>query len=437
MAIIELGDVSAPDFVEEPATAARPLSRRGLSRLVAAALALLCAAALTGSGRPAPPALAESWSVQIGSDAYLFPFGDLMLINQDRPGSNLGITAYDLATGEKRWTAEGGTGPLAGWLNPDLESNQLYSPEHSRTVQQSDFTNVFGIDTKAVDGDTGAVLWRHTGDQMAATTEQVLLGDRDELGRVTRLYLVRARDGAPIWDRVIAPALNVAVSDGPADSTRIVYGAEAGTLTTLRYTDGVPLATRRVTPPTLLNWLPQMVNGQFFDVRGGVPERTVTVYQTDTLTELWRYDTSGDLYVQDCGPVLCFGEGLLITGVDPATGARRWQLPGNGVTPIAGGRLLIGSPERQDEQSLVDASTGRVIRAAPDDSTILALDDGDLLALRNTRTAPYRVAVSLWDPATGRSIMLGAVPGQADSCQVAGRRLLCQRAGRIGVTDLG
>ncbi|GLW29834.1 PQQ-binding-like beta-propeller repeat protein [Actinoplanes regularis] len=435
MGLIELGEVNPSDSGDEPAAETRPLPRPKRTRIIAAVLAALCATGLTGAGRPAPPLLAESWSMQIGPDHYPYPFREVLLISQGTPSGDT-ITAYDMATGKVRWTS--GRGTTARWMSHDPESNQLYVAGQTRTVELPSSSILFGTDTTALDGDTGKMLWKHSGDQLAATAEQVLLGDRDELGRVNRLSLVRARDGAPIWDRSIGTAMNVVVSDGPADSAQIIYGTDTGTLTTLRYSDGVPIATRHVTPPEAWpDWNPQVLGGRFYDIRRGMRGTTVTTYRTDTLTELWRYNTSKDVYLHDCGPVICASDAVDSVGIDPATGAALWELLGTDFAPIGDGRLLVSHQNTPEGQSVIDASTARVIGAAPGDSTILALDDGDLLALRGTKTAPYRVAVSRWDPATGRMTLLGAVAGQADRCQVSGRRLICQGSDRAGVTDVG
>jgi outer membrane protein assembly factor BamB len=288
-----------------------------------------------------------------------------------------------------------------------------------------------------MDGATGAVLWYRSGDELAATAGEVLLGDRDEQGRVIGLHLVRAADGTPIWDRTIAAAPSVAVSDGPAGSARIAYATTTGELTTLRYIDGVPLATRHVDePPADPVWMPQVFNGRLYDVRVGSPT-TVTAYRADTLAPLWRFEATGDAYVQDCGAVLCLTDARLTSAIDPETGDRRWMLPLSDVTPIGNGRLLLLSRDQWAGRTVMDAATGQVIGTAPPGTTILALDGGGLLALRDTHGPPYRVAVSRWDPETGRTVLLGAILGRADACQVTGRRLLCHAAGRMSVTDVG
>ncbi|BCY14698.1 PQQ-binding-like beta-propeller repeat protein [Actinoplanes sp. L3-i22] len=435
MAIIELGDVSAPDFVEEPAPAP-PLRRIGLRRPVAAVLAVLAAVALTGSGRPAPPSFAESWSAEIGLDSWPYPFAGIVLVNQGTP-ENQESVAYDLGTGQVRWRLH--DKELPSWLNPDPDSNQLYAPAKIRTVEVDGGTTYFGTDTRALDAGTGTELWRRSGDELAATAGEVLLGDRDDRARITGLHLVRATDGTALWDRPIDPADNVVVSEDPADTTRIVLATAAGRLTTLRYTDGAVLATRQVDRPhTQLTWGPQLLGGRFFDVRHDGAVTTLVAYGTDSLTDLWRFTTTGDVYVQNCGPVLCVNDTHLTTALDPATGTRLWQLPSGDATPLTNGRLLIAdSRQIATEQAVVDARTGRAVRTAPPHSRILAVDGDRLLELRDTTTAPYRVTIARWDPDTGRRTLLGAVLGRSDTCQLSGHRMLCTGAGRLSVTDVG
>ncbi|MFI1989534.1 hypothetical protein [Actinoplanes sp. NPDC020271] len=436
MAIIDLGDVSAPDFPEEPPEPARPLTRRGIVRVVAAVLAGACALALNGAGRPAPPAVTETWSTPIGAQNWPHTMNDTVLVIHGDPGTEQETTAYDLVTGQVRWTADDPT--LTSWLNPDPDSNQLYAPARIRSYEAADGPAYIGADTRAVDVRTGKVRWDSSGDELAATADEVLLGSRDDRGRVTALHLVRTTDGTAVWDRPIAATDYLVVSEEPGDSTRIVAKSTNGELTTLRWADGVPLASRRVTPPTAYGWGPQVLGGQFYDILTGTPDSTVVAYATDTLTELWRFPTSGETSVQDCGPVVCVSDTHLTSGLDPVTGERRWKLPSGNTTELPGGRLLLtGSRGMADAQSVLDAATGRTIRVAPAGKQVVPLDDGRLLALGDTRSAPYRVTISEWDPDTGRATLIGAVPGRSDTCQAVGQRLLCTGSGRLGVTDLG
>lgn len=437
MAIIDLGDVSAPDFEEEPDAPAPSLRRHLVRPLLAAVIVVLSALALAGSGRPAPPTLTEAWSAEIGLETWPYTFGDTIMVTQGTPDTTPVSTAYDLATGQVRWSKQDTS--QSGWLNPDTDSDQLYAPMNVRTVEVPNGMMYFGTDTRALDVRTGKSVWERTGDEVAATADEVLLGDRDDRGRVTALHLVRAADGTPVWERQVAATEDVVVSEDPRETARIVLKTADGELTTLRYADGVPLATRRVTrPPSVAGWGPQVLNGQFYDILTGAPDSTVVAYRTDTLTELWRFRTTGEVSVQDCGPVLCVNDIHLTYGVDPATGESLWKLPNGGATVLPGGRILLtGSRDLADSQSVIDARTGRTIRVAPRGTQVLALDDGRLFALGNTKTAPYRVTISAWDPDTGRTALLGAVRGRSDTCQVGGRRLICTGSGRLGVTDLG
>ncbi|WP_436526826.1 hypothetical protein [Actinoplanes sp. HUAS TT8] len=437
MAIIELGDVSAPEFAEEPLVPASSRHRFGFVRPIAAALAVICALALTGSGQPSPPSVTESWSAEIGLETWPYVFGDIVLVSSGTPGTTPDIAAYDVVTGRVLWT--GHDDQITQWLNPDPDSQQLYAPATVRQVVLPDGNMVFGLDTRAVDAHTGRTLWQRSGNELAATADQVLLGDRDDQGRVTGLHLVRAADGTSIWDRAIAVTDNLVVSEGPAETARIVAKSETGELSTLRWSDGVTLARRQGSRPDgTLGWGPQVLGDQFYDVRTDAPDTTVIAYRTDTLTELWRYQDTGEVYVQDCGPVLCVNDIHLTNGVDPATGVRKWKLPSGNVTPLDHGRLLFGgSRDMATESSVVDAVTGRTIGTAPHGTQAVALDDGRLFALGDTRTAPYRVTISRWDPVTGRSELIGAVPGRSDTCQAHGQRLICTSSGRLGVTDVG
>ncbi|AEV88343.1 hypothetical protein ACWT_7333 [Actinoplanes sp. SE50] len=432
MTVIELGQVGPPDAEPEPGPEFR-FRRHTVSRAVAAGLAVLCAVGLGGAARPAPPTLAESWSATVPVDSYPYAVQDIVLINSGDPGRPE-VRALDAATGATRWAATHGEFPNGLSWSP--ENGRLYSALHTRTVQLTDGVAYFGTGTMAVDGHTGRTIWQRDGDQVGATAGEVLLGDRDDTGLITRLHLVRATDATELWQRPITPVENAVVDNG-----RIVFDTTGGEITTLRLSDGVPLATRRIDPPQAgtpgSSWQPQVLNGLFYDIRRTPADTAVTAYRVDTLTETWRATASGAVYVQDCGPVVCVSDTHLTIALDPATGARRWQLAESSIERIDDGHLLVGSRDEQSAWTVVDSRTGATVATAPPGGAVLTVTGKRYLVVLRDVTAPVNhVAVARWDPATGRQALLGSLPGRTDTCSMTGPRLLCYGGGRLGVTDL-
>jgi outer membrane protein assembly factor BamB len=439
MAIIELGDLSEHTTAPDDAPASR-FDRRLRARAGAAALAVLCALGLTGSGRPAPPRVHELWSTQLGDGEYPLVTGDVALVSRETPaGSEL--TAYDLVTGTVRWAT--GTGRNANWTIPDEKSGLLYVAKNARTYATPDWTAWYATETEVLDRGTGQIRWRRSGQMLAGTATDALFGDFDDHARITALHLVRAVDGAPVWDRAIDPAQSLVIPDDLPATGQIVTGTAAGVLTSLRYSDGVPLATRRIGPRPEPDWMSQLHGGRYYDIQEGDIQEgartTVTVYRADTMTELWRITRGGeDILVRDCGPVLCLGAAEQMYGLDPDTGRQRWQLSRVDPTSIGRGRLLAVTPEA-DSEILLDAATGRSLSAEiPGNVLTGTRDDGSMIVLRGDGYPDLHTAVRRLDPVTGRTIMIGSLPGTTTSCETHGRYLSCLGQGnRLSIIDVG
>src|SRR5689334_18184580 len=103
MAVIELGLVTGDD--EEPRAPARRRIRPGDIRILAAVVAVLCVVAVTGSEPPESHAPVTLWSVPLqgGSDSFASE-GSNVYVLSTAPGQERSLTAYDLRTGEDRWT---------------------------------------------------------------------------------------------------------------------------------------------------------------------------------------------------------------------------------------------------------------------------------------------------------------------------------------------
>jgi outer membrane protein assembly factor BamB len=435
MSVIELGDVSEP-VVGEPAD--EPpfrFDRRAWSRTMAVVLAVLCAVGLTGSGRPVPPGMRQLWSMQLEPDQIPTYSGDeALLFRSGAEGATL--TAYDVRTGSVRWTTVTGSEPT--WVIPRPDAGLLYVPgRHERALADDGFY-LFATETLALDEATGAIRWRHSGQYMGATADTVLLADWNAQAQVTTLHLVRAADGAPVWDRSIDPATAVTAAEDLPATDQIVAMTADGRLTTYRYSDGTPLATRHTTPPVNARWMSLLYAGRYYEIGFG-GRQTVIAYRADTLARLWDVtQPDQDLFLMSCGPVVCMAASQIMHGLDPATGESRWVLPQTGATSIGGNRLLV-TPAAANSTTVVDATTGRAV-SAKIKGTVLTVPqaDGTLLVLRPSGYPDLRTAVSRLDPVTGRTLLLGSVPGLSNTCEPVAGYLACVRADReLVVTSVG
>ncbi|GAA2705696.1 outer membrane protein assembly factor BamB family protein [Actinoplanes palleronii] len=433
MATIELGDLS--ERTATPGAAPELRADRLLTRVVAAGLAVLCAAGLTGSGPPAPPRVHELWSIPVRDGDYPYLSGDAALLSRVTD-AGAELTSYDLGTGRVRWATL--TGPESNWLIPDDDAHRIYVADGARTYTAGSSSTGYATSTVVLDSGTGAVRWRHTGQALAASGGTALFADWDEQARVVGLHLLRAADGTPVWEHPIAPAsLVLPPPDAPGTGDLIAI-TPSGTMTALRYADGVPLATRKVGARDQPPWMALVRDGRFYDIVPGTTT-SVTAYRSDTLAELWRITwPDSDVILNDCHPVLCTLHAGLLAGLDPATGRARWQLPQADAYPIGGGRLLITRPDTSSS-TVVDAATGTAIGPQIPGSVLGGERPGGELVV--TRAAGYpelRTAVSLLDPATGRTRLIGSMPGITTGCETVRRYLVCGRENnRLTVTDAG
>ncbi|BCJ42644.1 hypothetical protein GCM10010168_06140 [Actinoplanes ianthinogenes] len=434
MTMIDLGDVSGPGAPEAPVAPLR-FRWRAVSRAAVAVLAVLCAVGLTGSARPGPPRVHELWSMPLRDGGYPNYVDDQAVLFQVDPGG-ASLTAYDLGTGRVRWTTP--TGPEATWVIPGEAAHRLYVAGHSRSLEKGDYSVPYATDTLALDSRTGAVRWRHAGQMMTGDATTALLADRDDQARITALHLVRAADGAPVWDRVVDPAQALIIPEDLDAPDRVVTVSAAGALTTFRYTDGTPLAGRRIAPLTDPEWSAVLLDGRLVLMRFGAAP-AVTAYRTDTLDVLWNLPgLSPDLNPSPCGPVLCVGTGMVMHALDPETGKSVWEIPQLGASPI-NDHLLLTSAPGANSSMLVEATTGRP-RTGKIDGTVLGLprDDGTLLVLRPYGYPVMRTAIVELDPETGRTRALGSTPYIGGNCQPVGRYLVCvDSVDQLRVTAVG
>jgi hypothetical protein len=456
MSVIDLGDVSyLPDEPEDYPGGRREFGRVRVGRLAKAAIAAVAALVLGGSGLPAPPVLRQVWSVPYSMAESMMIEGDSIYVRR-ATGTGTELTAYDLGTGAARWTRDTGPGPAWLGVDPQERAGVVLVPgdEQTITIKSVDGSTIgysYAGTLTALDPATGEPLWRRTGAQYGQVTgDTLLMYERSPGGMITWLRLVRTRDGSTVWERRAPENADVVVVQFDGETPeRVVTGTQKGELTVLRYADGTPVVAAPVP------WRPTSYDtgtgsnlsaaaGRVVIVDTGLEANSdrsrVTVYRTDDLVPLWSRDTIGWTNVQECGPLLCVGTAeTAFEAVDPDTGTKRWGTTGGPfVTPVRDGeRLLVAGTDDEQEQTLVDAATGRVI--GPGGNGNLLYQDpeqGTVTLLRDLGAS--RSAVNRLDTTTGQSTTLGVVGGGSQHfCIVEGDWIACATDGGLVVTAVG
>ena len=440
MRTIDLGEVTRGTVVPVPGPR---LDLRLARRFALAAMVLLTVLTATGSARPEPRGVRPLWTTPFRDGDALYTTDTMAYVGRTAAGGAT-LTAYDLATGKLRWTAP--TGETVTNLTPAGAAGMLLIPDafadvRRRLADGSNLVSVVITGTAGRDAGTGELLWRGPGEALEVDDATTLLGDHDDQGGVTRLRLVRLRDGGTIWTRETPGLQEWAISTIAGRPAELITATGRGELTILRYADGTLLRTGRVPWVTgqaeagvyaVLTTTP----GHLLVTRSLADGRVTTVYRLDDLAELWH--TGGD--VADCGPVICVLDGITLNGRDPATGARRWHLPGIGGVSWAGDDRVLAASARQDgSYRVVDAATGRPVGDAVSGfGTWVGQPGRSVLLLRDTAETPPRSAVIRLDLATGAQFLMGAVrrTGQF-GCAGVRAYLVCLNGRELDVTAVG
>ena len=431
MTTIDLGELTTTDF-EPP-----PLAARRLIRPVALVVVALLALVTGGSARTPPPrGVIPLWSAPLTDSDSLFASGETVLLNRMNQ-ARATLTAYDAATGAQRWTTRaGGNGSYPDQVT---SAGVILLPAATAQIRIGVTTTEWTSSTVALDLATGARLWQQDVATVHATGDTVLVAEHDARGQLTRLRLIRQRDGGTIWSRTPGANSLVATSD---DAVVTIDGR--GVVTVLRWADGSVARTGAVpwTPDRPVDGLTNIVDivdGVLLLNRSTATGTTSAVYRLDTLARSWHTDD----FVGDCGPVLCSTEGGNVVGRDPVTGAERWLLPGKAnAFGIGEDRLLVDSPGDDVGFTLVDARTARAIATLGPGRTPWSLGEqsGPLLLLRDNPAPPMHTTVIRIDRTTGAQFTLGALDRQSDdtpNCQVDTRYLICPGRDRFTVTAVG
>lgn len=437
MTTIDLGELT-----RDAAPPPMPLDVPRLRRVALALLAVAGVFALAGSA-PAgktgvrqlwatPLRQGEAWSLSADT-AYVARFDDK-------------VSAYDLATGELRWSVSAGA--TLGGRQPQRAGGLLLMPADPVTVshEEQDGSRYYYETvhtTVALEAATGEERWRVDGEAYpVGDGGTALVANDDEQARTVRLRLIRLTDGAEIWSRptpstrswtpIVAGDRVVAVATVTEDGLISAYDSETGRL---RRTTRPPWSGAEPGAQTLTS-----ANGYLVVTRNQVRDTETAIYRAGDLRLLWRTSGSGG-YVTACGELLCSVGPTGIAGHDPLTGRTTWELVGmRDLWPAGPGRILVDSDDESGGGYLIDPATGARIgsriagrMAYPGNATDVPM------YLRAAAEPPDRMAVVAIDPADGGQRTLGAIPlvRVDDICMTTAGYLACVRDDTLDVTAVG
>ncbi|WFE49609.1 PQQ-binding-like beta-propeller repeat protein [Micromonospora sp. WMMD1155] len=412
LSIIELGEVrdeaSSTPTVRRPRAAGRPL--RSVAVLV---LALVLLAAAT----PVPQQVVSVVPAVRTSTAYLG--GDsVFVVDPPAPEGERYLTAY-------AQPSRTGAGVHRRWQAPLARLGDYLDVRVEQGLVLAMAVNDDGVfETTAYDSATGQRRWQHPGGPQPIAQGGLLLtenrGDREgAMGRVD------PGTGRVLWSMSIPAPSNPAYHrrDGQIDQfvllqpTGEVQVYDAGTGRLLRGIDTLPgdrAAYQRV-------WV---VDDLLLLVPPG--STRLIAYRLAYLQPLWTAEVPLISFVFACADLLCAVPqtgGLQV--LDPATGVVRWSDSGpNNLADVRHGQLLMARPGRGYE--VWDAATGRVRTELGPWALMQVLGpDAPLVGTRSGDDG--RMVVAELDLVAHRARIVDVLPAIAGSCQASLPMLLCQR----------
>jgi outer membrane protein assembly factor BamB len=414
--VIDLGVLGAPG---QPA-AAQPGAARppaGGVRTTAVAILAGLAALLGGSAPPPPERIPQVATIGVANvRSYSLGDGLLYTLDQTADGAPADtLTAYRLADGARRWSVP---------VDPGTFDAQVWPDDGLLVAVAADER------TTAFDPATGARRWQARGGFAGTVAGFALLISRN-VPDGERLAVADPVTGAVRWFLDL-PELGSTAYD---DAGQVAVLDSAGTVVVRRLADGAELRRGRLDrqvrrhDPTAQTEL-RSADGLLTVTETDEDGITVSTYRADTFALLWRRTVHADA-VNPCGALLCVSDGTTLTAVDPRTGhprwvSRGWRWTGSSVQ----GRLLGNAGDDENPYwGLVDPATGRTVG---DYGAVTLVHAADWLILRREHVPGRRLVlgartvVSRLGTAGGPDTLLGTVSGVVwQDCRGAGPYLVC------------
>ncbi|MGW0213628.1 outer membrane protein assembly factor BamB family protein [Micromonospora chokoriensis] len=412
MSIIELGEVR-----DEPASTPAAHRPRAAGRPLRSAAVLVLALVVLSAAAPLPQRTVSVVPASRTSTAYLG--GDsVFVVDPPAPDGDRFLTAY-------AQPSPTGVGVRRRWQAPLARLGDYLDVRVERGLVLAMAVNDDGVfETTAYDSATGQRRWQHPGGPQPITEGGLLLtenrGDREgAMGRVD------PGTGRMLWSMSIPVPSNPAYHrrNGEIDQfvllqpTGEVQVYDAGTGGLLRSIDTLPgdrAAYQRV----------QVVGDLLLLVPPG--STRLVAYQLAHLQPLWTAEVPLVSFVFACADLLCAVPqtgGLL--ALDPASGVVRWSDSGlTNLAEVRHGQLLMARPGRGYE--VWDAATGQVRTDLGEWALLPVLGlDAPLVGVRSGDDG--RRVVAELDLVARRTRIVDVLPGIAGNCQASLPMLLCQR----------
>lgn len=459
--IIDLGERHWPDGWSRTRQVLPSRGRRAFGAVAVVAVVLI---ALAGSGRPALRRIQPLWTMP-GQQSFSIGASNVYLRSTD----GLGLLALAPETGQIRWRVPGDQLVLWSEAGDDLvflvgtsvtaprltafNTDPAGEPMLSRLPATVPATLMFGdpVETVIADRATGNVLTRHSGYPLGlvdggatallmdlragscpAAVESTLAcqfvvavnvhtgtdlwslpvpsdlgwGDADPDGRViTRVLLVDPAGSAVVHDAASGEVL-ASVPIGPRDTDR-VSAVLAGDFLVTAHEDGAGIHVS--------------------SIRLDTGERVWTT--TTTAVPTGQATPSTFLGVAAVGDLLVLTHDGVSTTLDPQTGRIRFEVAGDGLQDLGGGRLLVRSFDADAPVRVIDATTGATVGTYTG-ADVLGDGRGHLLVIRQSEAW---ATIALLD-AMGREMRWDAVRGDGLNCQARADLFACtDRSGQLRV----
>ncbi|MEH1029015.1 PQQ-binding-like beta-propeller repeat protein [Micromonospora profundi] len=412
MSIIELGEVR-----DEPASMPPPRRPRAAGRPLRSTGVLLLTLLVLAGGAPVPRRAVTSVPTVPDASAYLTDDG-VVVVDPTTPDGERYLTAYTLpsATGEQRVRRR--------WRVPLARSGDYLAVWAERGLLLAVGANTAEVlETTAFDVATGQRRWHHPGlVQWTVDGGLLLVDDADDApGTVSR---VAPDTGRVLWSVPVPPGSpDYHERDGRVDQVVVVQPTgelqvyDAGTGTLLRSVDTLPgdrSAFQRV----------QVVGDLVLLVPPG--STRLVAYSLPDIAPMWTSPVPLVAWLVACADLLCAGQqtgGL--QAIDATTGGVRWAYPGpDMLADVRQDRMLMMG--RDQRYAVRDAKSGQERTDLGQWGLVSRLRrDDDLIGIRST--VDGRLVVAELDLAAGRARTLDILPGVAGGCQAALPVLLCRR----------